>query len=235
LAKGGESRVDFAFGPGLQDRKLDKVERWAIDRAVCRLRYPRPRIGPIFPPGAIRPSAFPRLGACARPRESMPEIKGRGRPTRSRAGRSTARFAGYVTRDDCVRRRCAALIPYARNARTHSDQQVAQIAASILEFGFTNPVLIDEEDGIIAGGSARRLIWTVVEVGVAGPKYRIRMSGCLANGLIAGHARVLAARQLGIAEIPVMVAAGWTEAQKRAYVLADNQLARRRWWARMAA
>ena len=50
-----------------------------------------------------------------------------------------------------VRRRCAALIPYARNARTHSDQQVAQIADSIREFGFTNPVLIDEEDGIIAG------------------------------------------------------------------------------------
>ena len=46
---------------------------------------------------------------------------------------------------------CAALIPYARNARTHSDQQVAQIAASIREFGFTNPVLINEEDGIIAG------------------------------------------------------------------------------------
>jgi ParB-like chromosome segregation protein Spo0J len=45
----------------------------------------------------------------------------------------------------------AVLIPYARNARTHSDQQVAQIAASIREFGFTNPVLIDEEDGIIAG------------------------------------------------------------------------------------
>src|SRR5260370_11072837 len=50
-----------------------------------------------------------------------------------------------------VRRRCAALIPYARNARTHSDQQVAQIATSIREFGFTNPVLIDQEDGIIAG------------------------------------------------------------------------------------
>src|ERR1700751_5160104 len=50
-----------------------------------------------------------------------------------------------------VRRRCLALIPYARNARTHSDHQVAQIAASIREFGFTNPVLIDEEDGIIAG------------------------------------------------------------------------------------
>jgi len=50
-----------------------------------------------------------------------------------------------------VQRRCAALIPYARNARTHSGQQIAQIAASIREFGFTNPVLIDEEDGIIAG------------------------------------------------------------------------------------
>ena len=50
-----------------------------------------------------------------------------------------------------VRRRCAALVPYARNARTHSDQQVAQMAASMREFGFTNPVLIDEEDGIIAG------------------------------------------------------------------------------------
>ena len=50
-----------------------------------------------------------------------------------------------------VRRRCAALIPYAKNARTHSDQQVSQIATSIREFGFTNPVLIDEEDGIIAG------------------------------------------------------------------------------------
>jgi hypothetical protein len=50
-----------------------------------------------------------------------------------------------------VRRRCTALIPYARNARTHSDQQVAQIAASIREFGYTNPVLIDQEDGIIAG------------------------------------------------------------------------------------
>jgi ParB/Sulfiredoxin domain len=50
-----------------------------------------------------------------------------------------------------VRRRCAALILYARYARTHSDQQVAQIAASIREFGFTNPVLIDQDDGIIAG------------------------------------------------------------------------------------
>ena len=67
------------------------------------------------------------------------------------------------------------LIPYARNARTHTDAQVAAIAASIKEWGWTSPALVGED-----------------------------------GGLIAGHARVLAARQLGIAEIPVMVAAGWT-------------------------
>jgi len=82
------------------------------------------------------------------------------------------------------------LIPYAKNSRTHSDAQIAAIAASIREWGWTSPALVGED-----------------------------------GGLIAGHARVLAARQLGIVEIPVMVAAGWTEAQKRAYVLADNQLA----------
>jgi hypothetical protein len=82
------------------------------------------------------------------------------------------------------------LIPYAKNARTHSDAQIAAIAASIKEWGWTTPALVGED-----------------------------------GGLIAGHARILAARQLGIAEIPVMVAAGWSEAQKRAYVLADNQLA----------
>ena len=81
----------------------------------------------------------------------------------------------------------ADLVPYARNARTHSDAQVAQIAASIQEWGWTTPVLIDE-----------------------------------AGGLIAGHGRVLAARQLGIKTIPVMVADGWTDAQKRAYILAEN-------------
>jgi hypothetical protein len=77
------------------------------------------------------------------------------------------------------------LIPYAKNARTHTDAQIAAIAASIKEWGWTSPALVGED-----------------------------------GGLIAGHARMLAARQLGIAEIPVMVAAGWTEAQKRAYVLA---------------
>lgn len=88
------------------------------------------------------------------------------------------------------RRKVADLIPYARNSRTHSDEQIAQLAASIKEWGWTIPILVDETGGIIAG-----------------------------------HGRVMAARKLRILEVPVMVARGWTEAQKRAYVIADNQLA----------
>jgi DNA modification methylase len=87
------------------------------------------------------------------------------------------------------------LIPYARNPRTHSDAQVAQIAASIREFGWTNPVLIDGE-----------------------------------NGIIAGHGRVLAARKLALEQVPVIELAHMSEAQKRAYVLADNQLALNAGW-----
>ncbi len=82
------------------------------------------------------------------------------------------------------------LIPYARNARTHSDAQVAQIAASIREFGFTNPVLLDGDRGIIAG-----------------------------------HGRVLAARKLRMESVPCIEIGWMSEAQKRAYILADNQLA----------
>ena len=87
------------------------------------------------------------------------------------------------------------LIPYARNSRTHSDEQVAQIAASIREFGFTNPVLVDGDGGIIAG-----------------------------------HGRVLAARKLTLAEVPCIRLAHLTEAQKRAYVIADNKLALNAGW-----
>ena len=87
------------------------------------------------------------------------------------------------------------LIPYARNARTHSDEQVAQIAASIAEFGWTNPILAGS-DGI----------------------------------LIAGHARLLAARKLGMAEVPVIVLENLTETKRRALVLADNQLALNAGW-----
>lgn len=88
-----------------------------------------------------------------------------------------------------------ALIPYARNSRTHSEAQVAQIAGSIREFGFTNPVLIDGEGGIIAG-----------------------------------HGRVMAARQLGLSEVPCIRLAHLTDAQKRAYVIADNKLALNAGW-----
>jgi DNA modification methylase len=82
------------------------------------------------------------------------------------------------------------LIPYARNARTHSEAQVAQIAGSIREFGFTNPVLVDGEAGIIAG-----------------------------------HGRVLAARQLGMDRVPCIELAHLSPAQRRAYIIADNKLA----------
>jgi len=92
--------------------------------------------------------------------------------------------------DKVERRQVASLIPYARNSRTHSDAQVAQIAASIKEWGWTQPVLIEPDGGIIAG-----------------------------------HGRVMAAQKLGLAEVPCMVAEGWSEAQKRAYVIADNKLA----------
>ena len=87
------------------------------------------------------------------------------------------------------------LIPYALNSRTHSDAQVAQIAASISEFGFLNPIIVDGE-----------------------------------NGIIAGHGRVLAARKLGKTHLPVVQAKHLTEAQKKAYVIADNRLALNAGW-----
>jgi len=92
-------------------------------------------------------------------------------------------------------RRIDALVPYARNSRTHSDDQVAQIAASIREFGWTNPILVDGE-----------------------------------NGIIAGHGRLLAARKLGSETVPVIELAGLTDAQKRAYIIADNKLAMNAGW-----
>jgi len=87
------------------------------------------------------------------------------------------------------------LKPYEQNARTHSAQQVQQVANSIAEFGFTNPILVDGQDGIIAG-----------------------------------HARLLAARQLGRTQVPVIVLSHLSETQKRAYILADNQLALNAGW-----
>jgi DNA modification methylase len=97
--------------------------------------------------------------------------------------------------DAVERRPIGSLIPYARNSRTHSDAQIAQIAASIREWGWTVPVLVDE------GGT-----------------------------IIAGHARVRAAQSLQLDQVPVMVAAGWNEAKKRAYIIADNKLAENAGW-----
>jgi site-specific DNA-methyltransferase (adenine-specific) len=88
-----------------------------------------------------------------------------------------------------------ALIPYAKNSRTHDDAQVAQIAASIKEFGWTNPILIDGDKGIIAG-----------------------------------HGRLMAARKLKMDKVPVIELSGMTDAQKKAYVIADNRLALNAGW-----
>lgn len=97
--------------------------------------------------------------------------------------------------DSISRRDINELVPYARNARTHSVEQVDQIAASIREWGWTMPVLIDPEGGIIAG-----------------------------------HGRVLAAQKLKLDTVPCMVADGWSDAQTRAYALADNKLAMNAGW-----
>lgn len=87
------------------------------------------------------------------------------------------------------------LIPYSKNARLHSEAQVAQIAASIIEFGFTNPVLIDGEKGIIAG-----------------------------------HGRLMAAKKLGLKEVPVVILDHLSETQKKAYIIADNKLTENAGW-----
>ncbi len=87
------------------------------------------------------------------------------------------------------------LIPYDRNARTHSPEQVQQLAASIVEFGFTNPILVDGEHGIVAG-----------------------------------HGRLEAARDLALKEVPVVVLEHLTPKQKKAYIIADNKLALNAGW-----
>src|SRR5688572_25986798 len=87
------------------------------------------------------------------------------------------------------------LVPYARNPRTHTDAQIAQIAASIAEFGFNSPILVDSNAGIVAG-----------------------------------HGRLMAARRLGLAEVPVIVLDHLSETQKRAYLIGDNRIAEQSGW-----
>ena len=96
---------------------------------------------------------------------------------------------------EIVQQRTDALLPYARNSRTHSEEQVYQIAQSIQEFGFTNPVLVDAD-----------------------------------NNIVAGHGRVMAAKQLGLQDVPTINVGWMTEQQRRAYVIADNQLALNAGW-----
>ena len=97
--------------------------------------------------------------------------------------------------DKVERRKVKDLVPYAKNARTHSEDQIEQIAHAIEQWGWTVPCLVDEK-----------------------------------GGLIAGHGRVLAAKQLGLDEVPVVVARGWSKAQKRSYVIADNKLTENGGW-----
>jgi ParB-like chromosome segregation protein Spo0J len=127
-------------------------------------------------------------------------MRGGARPGAGRPRKSAPTLADVEAlwpADQVERWPLAKLIPYARNARTHSDEQIKQIAASIREFGFTNPVLVDEQ-----------------------------------GTLICGHGRLLAAQQIGITDVPTMVARGWTHAQIQAYRLADNQLALNAGWDR---
>jgi ParB family transcriptional regulator, chromosome partitioning protein len=94
-----------------------------------------------------------------------------------------------------IQRKIEDLIPYVNNSRTHSDEQIAQIAASIKEFGWTNPILIDGD-----------------------------------NGIIAGHGRVMAARKLKYKVVPTIELKDLTEAQRKAYIIADNRLALNAGW-----
>lgn len=89
----------------------------------------------------------------------------------------------------------AELIPYVNNSRTHSEAQIKQVASSIKEFGFTNPIIIDE-----------------------------------GNTILAGHGRLQAAQLLGLEQVPTQSVEGWSEAKKKAYIIADNKLALNAGW-----
>lgn len=104
-------------------------------------------------------------------------------------------MAGEKSRYDLHLKKTEDLIPYINNARTHSEGQILQVVSSIKEFGFTNPILIDTDGGIIAG-----------------------------------HGRILAAKKLKIKEVPCIILKGLTEAQKKAYIIADNKLALNSGW-----
>lgn len=134
---------------------------------------------PDTPPGAPEPAQDAPTGPT--PRDSTPvDVAALANPLDGQHWPATEVELVPVTE----------LAPYARNARTHSDEQVSQIMASIREWGFTTPILRDETGMVIAG-----------------------------------HCRLVAAQRLKLTEVPVVTARGWSDAKKRAYVIADNQLA----------
>jgi ParB-like chromosome segregation protein Spo0J len=96
---------------------------------------------------------------------------------------------------EIIKKPIDSLIPYAKNARVHDEAQIAQIAGSIKEFGFNNPILIDKN-----------------------------------NGIIAGHGRIMAARKLGLTEVPTILLDHLNETQRKAYILADNRIAINSTW-----
>src|SRR5450759_4865737 len=139
----------------------------------------------------------PRVGRADECHSRMPIRAARTGAGRAQHERGTDAAVAMVdlSHIQVVLRPISSLIAYARNARTHSDAQVAQVAASIVEFGWTSPILIGT-DGVI----------------------------------IAGHARLLAARKLGMDEVPVIVLDHLSEAQRRALVIADNRLSELAGW-----
>lgn len=164
----------LATGVTFTEPSATAIDPAPTDIPKTRTRKPKLEKPPQGPAGAATaPQAPAGRRAAARP------------PSRASAAPARPEWPA----DKVERWSLAKLIPYARNARMHSPAQVAQIAGSIREWGWTMPVLVDED-----------------------------------GTLIAGHGRVLAAHQLGLADAPTMVARGWTEAQKRAYRLADNRL-----------
>ncbi len=174
--------------PFRRHRRLERRRRGLRGRPTMRglVSAQRPRLRAAFRrrdrPKRLRPSVW-----CPRTESGLRRAERGCRPRKSDEPVDLKLAVTY--------RPVAALIPYARNARTHSDEQIAQIAGSIRAFGFTNPLLVDGE-----------------------------------NGIIAGHGRLLAARKLGMAEVPVIELAGMSEAERRAYIIADNKLALNAGW-----
>lgn len=143
---------------------------------------------------ARKPTAS-ELADKANPDRERPAAEAKRIARASMATADTLDAAGWPTSRP-VTRKVADLVPYARNARTHSPEQVAQIVRSIREFGWTAPVLVAAED----------------------------------SSIIAGHGRVLAAQEIGLVEVPTLEAEGWSDAKRRAYVIADNKLAENAGW-----